>query len=127
MRELSGSRSDKSRITARMFADGKQSRETHGGGWERCECRCGIRREYPQIGWQKNHPKLSVLKPVLQAGEVEMPELGGALIPGDEKPFPESGAGRMDPAGWSKTGMLAFLLLTAFPFRRAIFIILLGL
>lgn len=45
-----------------------------------------------------------------------MPKLGGALIAGVEKPFPEWEAGRMNPAGWSNTGTLPFLLPPAFPF-----------
>lgn len=48
---------------------------------------------------KKKKPKPSVLKLVLQAEEVEMPKLGGALIPSDEKLFPESEAGRMDSVG----------------------------
>lgn len=47
----------------------------------------------------KKNLKPSALKLVLQAEEVDMPKLGGALIPCDEKLFPESEAGRMDPVG----------------------------
>lgn len=67
-------------------------------------------------GSVKKNPNPQRLKQVLQGEEVEMPKLGGALITSVEKPFPEWEAGRMDPVGWRKTGVLPFLLPPAFPF-----------
>lgn len=55
-----------------------------------------------------------MLELVLQAEEVEMPKLGGALIPGDEKLFPESETGKTDHVGRTNPGPLAFPLPTAF-------------
>lgn len=78
------------------------------------------------MDWLINPPKPSVLKAVLQGEEVEKPNLGGALIPNEEKLFPKSEA-RMDPVGQSSAGTWALPLGAAFPLHWVLFIVALGL